>query len=55
MSNHVKLSNCCDEMTVLEDQGRSLDIAYLNIGKTFDTISHKIELNCPNKDKIELS
>ncbi|KAK4810544.1 hypothetical protein QYF61_004507 [Mycteria americana] len=38
----TNLINFCDEMTGLVDEGRAVDIAYLDFRKAFNTISHKI-------------
>ncbi|GAB0177176.1 mitochondrial enolase superfamily member 1 [Grus japonensis] len=32
----------CDDMTSLVDEGRSVDVVYLDFSKAFDTISHNI-------------
>lgn len=36
------LTTFCGEMTGLVDEGRIVDIVYLNSSKAFHTISHKI-------------
>ncbi|GAB0207040.1 mitochondrial enolase superfamily member 1 [Grus japonensis] len=38
----TNLINFYDEMTGLVDEGRAVDIVYLDIRKAFDTMSHKI-------------
>ncbi|KAK4831130.1 hypothetical protein QYF61_015433 [Mycteria americana] len=38
----TNLINFYDEMTVLVDKWRAVDIVYLNFRKAFDTVSHKI-------------
>ena len=37
----TNLINFCDEMTGLVDEGRAVDIVYLDFRKAFDTISHR--------------
>jgi len=37
-----QLENFYDEMTGLADETREVDIVYLDFGKAFDTVSHKI-------------
>ncbi|KAK4828527.1 hypothetical protein QYF61_026949 [Mycteria americana] len=38
----TNLINFYNEMTGLEDEGRAVDIIYLDFSKAFDTVSHKI-------------
>jgi len=38
----TNLINLCDEMTGLVDEGRAVDVVYLDFSKAFDTVSHKI-------------
>ena len=38
----TSLINFYDEMTGLADEGRAVDIVYLDFSKAFDTVSHKI-------------
>ncbi|GAB0183555.1 mitochondrial enolase superfamily member 1 [Grus japonensis] len=40
----TKLRTSCDEVTGLEDEGRAMDIVYLDFSRAFDTVSHKILL-----------
>lgn len=35
------LINFCDEMTGLVDEGREVNIVYLDLSKDFNTVSHK--------------
>ena len=34
--------NLCHEMTSLVDEGREVDVVYLDFSKAFDSVSHKI-------------
>ena len=38
----TNLINFYDEMTGLVDEGRAVDIVYLDLRKAFDTVFHKI-------------
>lgn len=38
----TKLINLCDKMSDLADEGRAVDIAYLDFSKASETASHKI-------------
>lgn len=41
----TNLITFCDEMTSLIDEGRSVDIVYLDFSNAFDTVSHNIYIN----------
>ncbi|GAB0203070.1 mitochondrial enolase superfamily member 1 [Grus japonensis] len=48
---HVKSRSCltnlisfCDKVTCLVDEGKALDVVYLDFSKAFDTVSHGIRL-----------
>jgi len=38
------LISCYDKMTCLVDEGKAVDVVYLDYSKTFDTVSHSILL-----------
>ncbi|KAJ7411232.1 hypothetical protein BTVI_50608 [Pitangus sulphuratus] len=47
----------CDQLIHLVDEGKAVDVVYLDISKTFDTISHGIfleELTTPSLDRGSL-
>ncbi|PKU43632.1 rna-directed dna polymerase from mobile element jockey- hypothetical protein [Limosa lapponica baueri] len=43
LKNLISIYN---EITALVDEGRAVDIAYLDFGKAFDTVSYKIFIGC---------
>lgn len=36
--------NCCDDVIGLLDEGKAVDIVYLDITKAFDGVSHEIPI-----------